>query len=129
MPIRPEMRDRYPADWKAIRTRILERAGNRCEWCGVANYARIHRNLTDGDLWLPELPSGEVPVGYSRAVRMVLTIAHVHNPDPADCRPDNLAALCNRCHNRHDAPMRRMNATETRRQKRARHQPALELVG
>lgn len=25
----------YPPDWKQTRARILERAGNRCEWCGA----------------------------------------------------------------------------------------------
>ncbi len=39
MPIKPENKARYPANWKAIRAAILERAGNCCEWkgCGVAN--------------------------------------------------------------------------------------------
>jgi hypothetical protein len=31
MPIRPENRHRYPADWKAVRAAILQRAGHRCE--------------------------------------------------------------------------------------------------
>lgn len=33
-PIRPENVGRYPAEWKAIRAAILERAGNRCECRG-----------------------------------------------------------------------------------------------
>ena len=39
MPIRKEMRQRYPKDW-ALRSRFVRfhRAGNRCEWCGVHNY-------------------------------------------------------------------------------------------
>lgn len=29
---------KYPANWKTeIRPRILERADNKCEWCGAAN--------------------------------------------------------------------------------------------
>jgi hypothetical protein len=36
MPILPENRAKYPADWKAISRRIrFERAGNRCEVCGA----------------------------------------------------------------------------------------------
>ena len=40
MPIRKEMRQRYPKDW-ALRSRFVRfyRAGNRCEWCGVHNYS------------------------------------------------------------------------------------------
>ena len=34
-PIRPENRDRYPADWKAISERIrTKRSGGRCECLG-----------------------------------------------------------------------------------------------
>ena len=38
MPIRPEMRARYPRDW-AVRSRFVRfvRAGGRCEWCGAAH--------------------------------------------------------------------------------------------
>jgi hypothetical protein len=38
MPIRPENVARYPADWSAISASIRERAGHRCEECGVPNY-------------------------------------------------------------------------------------------
>lgn len=38
MPIKPENRARYPADWK-LRSRFvrLVRARGRCEWCGAVN--------------------------------------------------------------------------------------------
>lgn len=38
MPIRPEMRERYPKDWK-LRSRFVRfvRARGRCEWCGAAH--------------------------------------------------------------------------------------------
>lgn len=86
MPIRPENRHRYPADWK-LRSRFVRfiRAGNRCEWCGAEN--------------------GEPhPVTGSR---VVLTVAHIHDDRPEAASLLNLAALCQRCHNRHDAPARR----------------------
>lgn len=124
MPIRPEMRDRYPKDWPLIRARILRRAEDKCEWCRVPNHA-LGGRLEDGtfvhavrlDCW------GRMPLPgtiaycegedghWLRIIRVVLTIAHVHNHDPADCRDENLAALCQRCHLRHD---RRLHA-ETRR--------------
>lgn len=39
MPIKPENKKRYPANWKDIRKDILERADNKCEFCGIENYS------------------------------------------------------------------------------------------
>lgn len=41
MPIKPENKSRYPADWPAIRLRILQRAGYRCEHpgCNARQYS------------------------------------------------------------------------------------------
>lgn len=52
MPIKPENRGRYPANWKEIRAAILERADNKCEFCGIENYA-----VRDGSVDLDELKS------------------------------------------------------------------------
>ena len=86
MPILPENKARYPRDWK-LRSRFVRfyRAKNRCEWCGVAN-GKAH------------------PVTGSK---VVLTTAHVFDEAPEAASLLNLAALCQRCHNRHDAPGRR----------------------
>jgi 5-methylcytosine-specific restriction endonuclease McrA len=88
MPIRPEDRARYPKDW-ALRSRFVRhyRARNRCEWCGAEN-GQPH------------------PITRSR---VVLTVAHVFDDRPEAASLLNLAALCQRCHNRHDAPSRRSN--------------------
>lgn len=103
----PYDRSKYPSDWPEISRRIrFERAGNRCEWCGAVN-GEPHP-VTGG--------------------RVTLTTAHIHNPDPADVRDENLAALCNSCHNRHDAPMRARHAAETRRRKKEALQPSLLTV-
>ena len=40
MPIRPEYRRYYGADWRAFRVRILDERGRECERCG-----RTHRLL------------------------------------------------------------------------------------
>ena len=39
MPIRPEMKARYPKDWK-LRSRFIRfyRGHNKCEWCGAENH-------------------------------------------------------------------------------------------
>ena len=93
MPVLPANAARYPADWHIRRRFILLRAGNRCEWCRAANYA-------------PHPVTGS---------RVVLTIAHLydHRPEAADLL--NLAALCQLCHNRLDAPRRAAGRRERRR--------------
>jgi 5-methylcytosine-specific restriction endonuclease McrA len=85
MPISRENRIRYPADWK-LRSRFVRfyRARNRCEWCGAANYQ-------------PHPITGS---------RVILTAAHIYDHRPEAASLLNLAALCQRCHNRHDAKMR-----------------------
>ena len=85
MPIRPENRSRYPKDW-ALRSRFVRfyRARNRCEWCGAKNY-QSH------------------PVTSSL---VVLTTAHVFDSRPEASGLLNLAALCQKCHNAHDAKER-----------------------
>jgi hypothetical protein len=85
MPIRPENKARYPADWK-LRSRFvrLVRAQNRCEWCRAEN-GKPH------------------PVTGSK---VVLTAAHVFDHRPEAASLLNLAALCQKCHNAHDAKMR-----------------------
>ena len=89
----------YPNDWVDVRDRILKRAGGNdwpgsdsrlgaiCEWCGAMNY---HAHPITGS-------------------KVVLTIAHLDDPDPMNCADDNLAALCQKCHNSFDAPMRVRN--------------------
>ena len=106
MPISPENMSKYPGgsirspEWLAIRERILEREGNCCKFCGVANYAEIWN-------W-----------NVCREITIVLTIAHLDGKldDHSD---ENLAALCQKCHNRLDGPARRRNAAKTRRSKLA----------
>ena len=72
-------RSRYPTDWPEISRRIRERDGNACAMCGVANGALIQR------------PDGGV-------TRVILTVAHLYDPNPMNCADDNLAALCQKHH-------------------------------
>lgn len=117
----PTDMSKYPPNWKSeIRPRILKRAQNKCEWCGVRNHAEGVRikgkffDCTNDPMQLETF----VCVDGLKAIKIVLTIAHVHDPDPMNCTDDNLAALCQRCHNRHDAPMRAKRAAETRARKK-----------
>ncbi|HKU79612.1 MAG TPA: hypothetical protein VJQ42_07180 [Rhodanobacteraceae bacterium] len=130
MPIRPEMRGRYPADWK-LRSRFVRmvRSRGRCEWCGVQQYAVVLRGswrVVDQHASYAEARQ-DVADKYASSFGLdatdpcpwtivVLTTAHVHDQRPEAASLLNLAALCQRCHNRHDLPMRRANAQARRRQ-------------
>jgi hypothetical protein len=95
---------KYPPNWKTeIRPAILKRESNRCKWCGIQNSVYRHKY---GETWQPSIAEEERPQEWSK---IVLTVAHVHDHDPMNCDPENLAALCQRCHNRHDARRRAEN--------------------
>jgi hypothetical protein len=123
-------RDRYPADWSDISRRIRERAGNRCEWCGVANGAHGYRDESGAfvDTSLPEFDHQMLRWLGRKLFRIVLTTAHLgvdlpdgrlgDQRDKSDCRDENLAALCQRCHLNHDRDEHAFNAAWTRRRKR-----------
>lgn len=89
------MRGRYPSEWPVISLWIRVCACWRCEWCD-AKQSEPH------------------PITGSK---VVLTVAHIVNPDPADVRPGNLAALCQRCHLRLDAAARVAGIKQRREEK------------
>jgi hypothetical protein len=135
---------KYPANWKEISERIrFERAENKCEWCGVANYAigarDVEGNWHDEDsIHLMKSDEGWSLFGdeFPDMIKIVLTVAHHPDPDPMNCAEENLQALCQKCHNRLDAPMRAKNAAKTRRKKRIQAmldnqdtQPLLPMFG
>jgi len=145
MPIKPENKDKYPDNWKEIRERIRERAGNRCENCRVHNHAVGYRDenglfCRDGGNIYHDL-AGEgksypslLPLPYSEAkeladflnieetdgykwIVIVCTVAHLdHNPE--NNSDNNLAFLCQKCHNNHD----RKHRNQTRRNNKLRGQ-------
>lgn len=140
MPIKPENRHRYPADWPAVRERILHRAGWRCEHegCMARQYSvGVWHQPWDGGgawKWLPLWGQNDNPRTYKEARQMaaeidhdrseegpkpiviVLTIAHLdHNPE--NCADENLRALCQRHHLAHDHQHHLANAQATRRAK------------
>lgn len=102
---------RYPKAWKRIRTAIMRRARGRCEWCGAENYQ-------------PHPITGS---------KVVLTTAHLGEPhaanadkhDKLDIRAENIAALCQRCHLRHDIKEHVENARASREAKRLKTEPTL----
>ena len=124
MPIRPENKHRYPADWKTVIVpAVRERSGNVCEECGVKNYSLGGR--LPGGRWMKAEPTGDNglrltwpdPGTYHwcsdgerrevlRIIRIVLTVAHLDHDDLETRDITRLRHWCQRCHNRYDAKMR-----------------------
>lgn len=123
---------KYPSNWHTeIRPRILKRDGNRCKHCQKANYSVGYYDRMD--FWHPT--AGNIihdEIGFNGAktykearliadnnnewsliydehyIVIVLTIAHL-DQDINNNDDSNLAALCQRCHIRHDAHYRTHN--------------------
>jgi 5-methylcytosine-specific restriction endonuclease McrA len=107
----------YGPAWKQTRERILERAGHKCERCGVPNYTVGYR-LSTGEFREPNYPqayyrfSNHADLKREGLFRIVLTIAHLIPDGPLDCPDSELQALCQKCHNAIDAPMRARHRKE-----------------
>ena len=98
MPIRPENKARYPKDWKRIADSIRERAGQKCEGS-------------------PAYPDCRAANGQPHPVtgsRVVLTVAHLDHT-PEHCEPENLKAMCQRCHLTYDKDHHAQTAYATRK--------------
>lgn len=114
MPIRKED---YPDDWKEISLQVRAEAGNRCEWCGAPNGEVVRRypkspylyidhivcytvDETDGSQVDPKTLTWE-RLRFHGLTKIILTVAHLDRDSTNNAR-ENLAALCQRCHLRHD---------------------------
>jgi len=117
MPIKPELRPLYGADWREVSGRIRERAGHRCEWCGAPDGAVGYRDAQGTFHQLSAGEAEELALEGGRTVKIVITVAHLDR-DPRNSDPGNLAALCQACHLRHDHDDHCKHAAETRRRKR-----------
>lgn len=121
MPIR---KSDYPPDWPAISLQVREEAGQRCEWCGAPNRKVIRRPKAPmPETWHSDYPgcdwviirdieetNGEIiatgELSWARLrfhglTKVILTVAHLDRDSQNNAR-SNLAALCQRCHLRHD---------------------------
>lgn len=132
MPIRKENRSRYPKNWtSSIVPAIRARAGDRCECvgqcggahdggrCNVPNGAKILRHRENPARWM--LDGGEAAddrhddLGFAiRPIVVVLTVAHLDHV-PEHVEPENLRAMCQRCHLCTDRHEHGKHAAETRR--------------
>lgn len=110
----------YAPNWLTeIRPLILRRAGGTgenpaleasCEWCHVKNYLEGKRDR-DGNFvskkQIERMADGtrlkKFGTTTPKLFKIIITIAHL-NHIKEDNRPENLAALCQRCHLNYDRP-------------------------
>jgi len=122
----PMDRSKYPSDWEVISARIrYDRAKDRCECTGECGFD--HAEESNG--WAPDpercIAYNNAPHPVTRS-RVVLTVAHLGVPypdgrpgdkhDKFDVRPENLKAMCQRCHLSFDMEDHVRNRAANRRQ-------------
>jgi len=106
-PIRPENRDRYPADWPAISLAVKDRAGWRCECEGECGRPVEHLS---GD---SRCRNRHGAPAYGTGSKVVLTTAHLDHT-PENCDPANLKAMCQGCHLHYDRDHHAKTRAKTR---------------
>lgn len=93
----PMDRRRYPDDWEEIATEVKEQSGWKCEQC--ERQCRLPGDPFDTH-------------------QRTLTVAHINHVE-IDCRPENLIALCPRCHLAYDLQRKTLQRLARRRIARA----------
>lgn len=127
---------KYPKNWKSeIRPAILARANNCCEECGVPNGMPVFRGMycgekvfqtVNGDLFKEdgsfimhdsEYCCIEGKSENQQAIKIVLTVAHLDH-DLNNNSSENLKALCQLHHLRHDKSHHMKNSRATNEKKK-----------
>lgn len=116
----------YPPDWPEIARDVKERAGWRCERCGVRHGAWVSRGR-GGQIHVhdPEqmraMGHGKPPFwlrlslgGRVKVVEVVVQACHLDGV-PSNCDPENLRCWCQHCHLAYDLAQHVRNAAATRR--------------
>jgi len=110
---------KYPSNWKSeIVPRILTRANNRCEICGIENRSEVHSckiRIATGkgkagyyQIWFTE-KSDTIRIKHLtrwmiKKIRVILTVAHLdHDEQNQAVSDDRLMAMCQKCHLAYDA--------------------------
>lgn len=116
MPIKPENRSRYPANWAEISERIrFERAQGRCECRGECGHEHVHV----AEDWIGTWTNNRCKAIYDlphpvTGSRVVLTVAHLDHT-PENSADGNLRAMCQRCHLAYDQEEHQRSREETRK--------------
>lgn len=128
---------KYPPNWKTeIVPRILKRANNKCEKCGLINkqdvwrgkiYCRIQNEKGIDKygyktFWFAsksDFIRSKKYLSEIRKVRVVLTIAHLdHDETNWEVKDNRLMAMCQMCHLTYDVKEKYRRMLEKSRQKK-----------
>lgn len=115
----------YPPNWKSeIRPRILKRANNKCECCGVPNKEQIFRGFLNDGTEVYQDVNGNIfdasnsklifaeafdiyikpYVREKKLIKIILNIAHLdHDKTNWNINDDRLKAMCQKCHLTYDS--------------------------
>jgi len=142
----------YPPEWKEIRERILKRADDCCEFCGLPNYEEGYRIMIQNEngkwIWLEGVlcfnPRHFKEKYYrkqilldgssayfvqnlkvsKRKTKIILTIAHLdHDKENWEIKDGRLAALCQLCHLMYDV------GHKSEKRKRTKHEKSIHDPG
>ena len=107
---------KYPKNWlNEIRPRIMKRANNKCEVCGLEHKSKVYSiklyvkengHYKWRTLWFRNKQDAEREDlnGNMKEVEVILTIAHLdHDETNHDIKDERLKAMCQICHLRYDA--------------------------
>lgn len=136
MPIRAERAHLYPGgsikspEWRAIRNKVGERSGWRCETCGAPHMTMISRGSYGGRDAYMVLETRDVfcaetglkmtrmrctsEFNAQKVLKIVLTVAHLNHDEACD-DVEQMKHLCQRHHLRLDSKHHQRNAARTRR--------------
>ena len=93
----PMEKHKYPKDWDRIALECKTRAEWTCAACSkkCRMKGEALEDFAERIGFMPDKPQ-----------QYTLTTAHIE-PDPSNCSPSNLQALCSVCHLRHDHQQRK----------------------
>jgi hypothetical protein len=141
MPIKPENKALYPANWRELSDAAKATARYTCQHpgCTARHYAV---GYWKGEAWIELAPppanvgvfrgwgtlrqraaemqwskTGDDPQADIKVIVIVLTTAHLDH-DPSNCAPENLSPMCQRHHLRYDQQHHNESAYMTRMGKR-----------
>jgi len=100
---------KYPSNWKdEIRPDILKREAYKCKFCKVRHKAYGYRNHKKIFVECDDFLINWATANGHKIIRIILTVAHLDH-DIQNNDYENLAALCQQCHNQYDGPTRALN--------------------
>src|SRR3990167_5232056 len=104
----------YPPNWKEFSKHIRDdRAGGRCQCtgeCGLHKTTPGPRRCIEKNGYQAKWARGKI----------VLTVAHLCECAPPCAIEEHVKAMCQRCHNRYDVPLRRQNRSHTNAKRKSR---------